>query len=37
MGEGGFNQGEVSCSCGATFRTVGELISHASSAHGVEV
>jgi hypothetical protein len=37
MAEPGFNKGEVSCTCGATFDTVGELISHASSVHGTEV
>lgn len=38
MAEPGFKENEVKClACGATFGTVGEMISHASSAHGVEV
>lgn len=37
MAESGFHENEVSCTCGATFGTVGELIAHASSVHGVEV
>lgn len=37
MAESGFKAGEVSCSCGESFDTVDELISHAASSHGVDV
>jgi len=36
MGESGFKKGEVRCTCGATFDTVGELLTHAYAVHGVE-
>lgn len=32
----GFKQDEVRCTCGATFDSVAELLTHAYAVHGVE-
>lgn len=37
MAESGFKSNEVKCTCGESFGTVGELIIHANSVHGIDV
>lgn len=32
---GGFNKGEVQCTCGATFDSLGELLTHSFAVHGL--
>lgn len=35
MGEKGFKAGEVKCSCGDSFDSVGELLTHSFAVHGL--